>query len=203
MKPGVIQVVVSVLSKHVGWKVPGILARALIKRKMIFSNTRWSEEGGPEAAFVKRILLAPALTAALAETVGQGEALSIMHEVLVAVGCQEQVGHLKTVEKERMSGMAYLMAFHDLMDEVGAPRFNERSYIEKSDEICHFVIRRCVFYDFFTETGVPELTKAFCEVDKKFFPEAFPDFSFHRAGSWENTIAYGEDHCEFVFERTG
>ena len=203
MKPGVIQVVVSVLGKHMGWKMPGILARALTTRKMIFRNTHWYEEGGPEAAFVKRILLAPALTTALAETVGRDEALSILHEALLTVGCQEQAGHLKTLEKKGLSGMAYLMAFHDLMDEVGAPRFNERSYIEKSDDICHFVIRRCVFYDFFTETGVPELTRTFCEVDKAFFPAAFPDFTFHRAGSWENTIAYGKDRCEFVFEKAG
>jgi hypothetical protein len=201
MKPRVIQVVVSGLGKHFGWRVPGIMARALVRRKKIFRKTHWGEEGDEEAAFVESISLAPALVKVLGETVGRDDALSIVHEVLVAVGCQEQAGHLRALEKTDLLGMARLMAFHDLMDEVGAPRFNERSYITKSDEVCHFVIRRCIFNDFFTETGVPELTRAFCEVDKVFFPAAFPDFAFHRAGSWENTIAYGEDQCEFIFEK--
>ncbi len=36
----------------------------------------------------------------------------------------------------------------------------------------------------------PELTKIFYEVDKEFFPKAFPEFKFHRNGSWENTIVW-------------
>jgi hypothetical protein len=201
MEAGEIQVVFSVLGKHLGWRMPRILAKALTRRKRVSGKTRWAEESSPEAAFVARISLAPALTRVLRETVGQDEALSIMHELLVTMGCREQRGHLNTLDPAGQSGMAHLMAFHNLMDEVGAPRFNDRSYITKSDEICHFVIRRCIFYDFFSETGVPELTRAFCEVDKVFFPAAFPDYTFHRAGSWENTIAYGKDRCEFVFEK--
>jgi len=57
------------------------------------------------------------------------------------------------------------------------------------------------FQRFFTEVGTPELTKLFCDVDREFFPKAFPDFKFHRGSSWENTIAYGMDHCEFIFEK--
>ena len=45
------------------------------------------------------------------------------------------------------------------------------------------------------------LGKLFCEVDREFFPEAFPDFRFHRGDSWDNTIAYGKDHCDFIFEK--
>jgi hypothetical protein len=67
--------------------------------------------------------------------------------------------------------------------------------------MCHFAITRCVFNDFFTAVGTPELTRLFCDVDRRFFPEAFPGLRFHRGGSWENTIACGQDHCEFVFER--
>jgi hypothetical protein len=55
-------------------------------------------------------------------------------------------------------------------------------------------------YDFFTEVGTPELTRLFCEVDREFFPRAFPDLRFYRGDSWENTIAYGKNQCEFIFE---
>jgi len=101
------------------------------------------------------------------------------------------------------AGMERLMAFNNLMDQKGAPRFNKREYVKQDENICHFLITRCVFNDFFAETGTSELTKLFCEVDHRFFPEAFPDFRFHRGDSWENTIAYGKDHCEFVFEKKG
>jgi hypothetical protein len=93
------------------------------------------------------------------------------------------------------------MAFNNLMDKKGAPQFNKREYVKQNNNICHFIITRCVFYDFFTEAGTPELTRLFCEVDREFFPGAFPDFRFYRDGSWENTIAYGKNQCEFVFER--
>jgi len=49
--------------------------------------------------------------------------------------------------------------------------------------------------------GTPELTKLFCEVDRRFFPKAFPGLRFHRGDSWENTIACGKDRCESVFEK--
>ncbi len=48
---------------------------------------------------------------------------------------------------------------------------------------------------------MPELTRLFCEVDTEFFAEAFPEFRFHRGDSLENTVAYGKDHCVFIFER--
>jgi hypothetical protein len=51
------------------------------------------------------------------------------------------------------------------------------------------------------ETGTPELTQLFCEVDIEFFSQAFPEFKFHRGDSVENTVAYGKDHCDFIFEK--
>ncbi len=32
------------------------------------------------------------------------------------------------------------------------------------------------------------------------FTEAFPDLEFTRGDSWENTIAFGKDHCEYILE---
>lgn len=124
-----------------------------------------------------------------------------MREILIPIGCNEQWNHLQSLGISNEEPMKRLRAFNDLMDKEGTPQFNKREYVEQSDNICHFVITRCIFKDFFTEAGTPELTKLFCEVDKEFFPKAFPDFKFHRGSSWENTIAYGRDHCEFIFEK--
>lgn len=124
-----------------------------------------------------------------------------MEDLLVSIGCNEQWEHLKSVDVPEGAGMARLMGFNERMDRKGTPRFNKREYVKQDERICHFLITRCLFHDFFTEAGTPELTKVFCEVDRRFFPEAFPGFRFHRGDSWENTIAYGKDHCEFIFEK--
>ena len=126
-----------------------------------------------------------------------------MENILVPIGCAEQWDHLSAIDVAGKSPMDQLRAFNERMDEQGGPRFNVREVLRQDDEICHFTITRCVFYDFFAESGTPELTELFCEVDRRFFPEAFPGLRFHRGGSWDNTIAYGDDHCEFVFEQKG
>ena len=203
MKPKQIQTIKSILNASIGWSWPVVLLKALIKKRKIYSETRWAKATGSEAEFVKRICVAPALYIELAETIGKHKAFEVLERLLVSIGCQEQWDHLNSMEMPEPSGMGRLMAFNELMDQKGAPRFNRREYVKQDDKMCHFVITRCVFYDFFSEVGTPELTKLFCEVDRRFFPEAFPDFRFHRGDSWENTIAYGKDLCEFVFEKKG
>jgi len=124
-----------------------------------------------------------------------------MAKILVPLGCNKQWEHLQSLRFSDTQPMEKLMTFNNLMDRRGASRFNRRKYVKLNDDVCHFIITRCVFKDFFTEAETPELTKLFCEVDKKFFPKAFPEFKFHRGNSWENTIAYGKDYCEFIFKR--
>ena len=65
--------------------------------------------------------------------------------------------------------MERLMAFNDLQDKIGVPRFDRREYIKQNDNICHFIITRCIFCNFFSEAGTPELTKIFCEKSAKIF----------------------------------
>jgi hypothetical protein len=196
-----IQIIVSVLGGGVGWSWPILLLKALAKKNTYFSKTHWSNVEGPETDFVKRISVALALYIELGKSIGRDKAFEVMEELLVSVGCNEQWDHLNSMDVSKGTGMERLMAFNRLVDEKGAPRFNKRDYVKQDEKICHFLIIRCVFNDFFAEVGTPELTKSFCEVDHRFFPEAFPDFRFHRGASRENTIAYGKDHCEFVFEK--
>jgi hypothetical protein len=42
--------------------------------------------------------------------------------------------------------------------------------------------------------------QAIAEATREYWPQAAPEFRFHRGDSWENTIAYGKEHCEFIFE---
>jgi hypothetical protein len=200
MKSREIQIIGSTLRASVGRTWPLLVLQALRTKKALLGQSRWSKTRGPEAQFVKRIALAPALYLELVERNGRDEAFQAVEQILVPIGCAEQWDHLNAIDVAGKSPMGRLRAFNERMDEKGGPRFNEREVLRQDDEMCHFVITKCVFYDFFTEVETPELTKLFCDVDRRFFPEAFPGLRFHRRGSWENTIAYGQDHCEFVFE---
>lgn len=196
-----LQSIRKLLRTQFGWAWPSILLEGLRNRVTVFNNTQWCSAEGAEAEFVRRLSVIPALYASLESRLGKEAALQNMQELLIPFGCSEQWGHLNRMGGNGITGMERLMAFHNLMDREGAPRFNTRQYIQQDEKICHFLITRCIFHEIFSAAGTPELTKAFCEVDRVFFPEAFPDFQFHRAGSWENTIAYGREHCVFVFEK--
>jgi hypothetical protein len=190
------------LQQEVGRTWPLFLLSCLLKKKSLFSSTRWAKNSGAEAKFVKRLSIITSVYRTLAEKIGREKAFNIIKKIVVPVGCSEQWAHFNSLALSKERGMGRLMKFHNLMDREGAPQFNTRNYIKRNDTTCHFIIKRCVFNDFFTEVKFPELTKLFCEVDKEFFPNAFPELSFHRENNWENTIAYGKDHCEFIFERT-
>lgn len=196
-----IKIIKSVLSKKVGWLWPIFLVKCLFRGKSIFSRSRWSKSEGPESEFVKRFSFASAGYLELKVKVGQEKAFEIMKNILIPVGCNEQWKHFQSLEVFGTKPMEQLMKFNRLMDRKGAPQFNERKYIRQDDTVCHFITTRCIFYDFFSEVGTPKLTKLFCDVDREFFPQAFPDLTFHRGSSWENTIAYGMDRCEFIFEK--
>jgi hypothetical protein len=195
------KIIKSVLSKEIGWSWPLFLVKSLIRGNAIFRETRWAKVKGAESEFVKRFSLACAVYVGLGREIGEEKAFEVVKRILVPIGVNEQWNHLNSLRLFKETGMARLMAFHNLMDRKGAPQFNRREYVRQNTNNCHFIITRCVFYDFFAEVGTPELTKLFCEVDREFFPGAFPDFRFDRGNSWENTIAYDKDHCDFIFTK--
>ena len=200
MKPTERNIVKAVLSKEIGWFYIPLLFKCIIRKKSIFKNCHWTNEQSPESEFVKRLSFASALYLELQKKMSTEKSFEIMRKILVSIGCKQQWEQFYTLKSDE-NPMAKLMAFNDLMDTEGTPQFNRREYLEQNDSICHFVITRCVFSDFFHEAGTPELTKLFCAVDQEFFPKAFPDFEFHRGGSWKNTIAYGKNHCDFIFQK--
>ena len=195
------KIIKSVLSKEIGWFWPLFLIKSLIKGNAIFKETHWAKAKAAESEFVKRFSLASAVYVGLGGKIGKEKAFKVVKKILVPIGVNEQWNHLDSLHLSENTGIARLMAFHNLMDKKGAPQVNKREYVKQNSSICHFVITRCVFYDFFAEVGMPELTKMFCEVDREFFPGAFPDFKFDRGNSWENTIAYGKNQCDFIFTK--
>jgi len=201
MKRGEIRIIKSVLQKRVGWSWPVLLFKSLLKGRSIYKNTHWAKEKGEEAMFDKRLSFSSALYIELQKKFNKENSFDIMRKIIVPMGCNEQLKNTKSLNILNKEPMEQLLSFYGFMGIGGVGKFVIRKLIKANNDILHYEVRDCFFARFYKETGTPELTKLFCEVDTEFFPKAFPDFKFHRGGSLENTVAYGKDHCVFIFER--
>jgi hypothetical protein len=74
----------------------------------------------------------------------------------------------------------------------------EREYI--SNENCFgFNVKKCLYVDYLTSEGAPELVIALCNLDYR-VADLFPEgFGFYR----EKCLAHGDDICDFRYVRTG
>jgi hypothetical protein len=189
-----------VLSKEFGWMLPALFKNSLSRKSELLRSARWSS--AEEAEFVKRLPLVSALYLELVDVSDKENAINIMRKIIVPIGLNESMEGFCRLEGKYEIPMEHLVSYLDYVDEKGAGRFCEREYLEKSDCVCHRVVTKCPFHGFFSKAGTPELTQLFCEVDKVFYEKAFPELVFYRGDSWDNTIAYGKDHCDFIFEST-
>lgn len=198
-----ISILGSVLSKELGWAWPVFLVGCLSRSNTVFGRTRWATPAVPteEARYAQRFSLAAAMYLRLIERLGREQALAVMRKILLPIGDATSRRFLDSLDLVHVSGIERFMAFKTRMQDTVEDRFNVREYITVDATTCHYVIKRCLAYDFFSEAGTPELTRLICEADNVFFPQAFPDLTFSRGDSWENTIAYGQDHCEYVLKK--
>ena len=82
---------------------------------------------------------------------------------------------------------------------VRTGKFQEVEVVARSGDRCHVRMHRCVYHEFFTELGHPEITYAICDSDQIFYDALFPEYRFDRNGSWKNTIAHGAPCCDYVW----
>lgn len=201
-----LSIVSSVLREEVGWSWPLFLAGCLHHSNKIFSNTRWAAPDAPldEASYLKRFAVAASIYLRLRPQLGPERAYSAVGRIIVPIGCanaRQQFDSLATSKTPEMIGLPRLMAVHKLIQASDLGRFCRREYVVVTESLCHYVVRHCLALEFFTQVGTPELAVHVCQVDNTFFPQAFPEFKFSRGDSWENTIACGKDHCEFILEK--
>lgn len=201
MTAGQIKILRSVLKEQIGRTWPLFFAQCVIQGKKLFRNTRWARNPGEESEFVMRLAIAPAIYVDLQRKTGKEKAFEATKKIVTPIALNKLLHHLKTLNLSVTDGMEQLLAYRKIFDEEGAGKFCERHYLTKNNNMCHYIVTRCIFHDFFTETGTPELTGIFCDVDRRFYEHAFPSFRFHRGDSWENTIACGRSQCDFIIER--
>lgn len=189
-----------ILSKEIGWALPLLLIKCLIRKNKLFKNTKWSKVKGEESEFVKRLPLVSTIYLELKRRYDTEKAITIIRNIIVPIGLNESMTGFQTLKNSKKTPLEYLISYLDFIDEKGAGRFCNREYPKKNNHVCHRVVTKCPFHGFFSEAGTPELTQLFCEVDKVFYEKVFPELIFHRGNSWKNTIAYGRDHSDFIFE---
>ena len=189
-----------VLRSQLGRRWPLFLLGCAVRGRALIASTRWATAAvsRAEARYASRLALASAVYLSLSTRIGQPRAYNLMRQLLLAIGCMAPRRVLTSMNDPPTSAMDRLMAFQRRMQQSDAGRFNTRVYRTVDATTCHYTITRCIVSEVFTAAGTPELTRLICEVDRVFFAQAFREFAFSRGDSWENTIAYGRQCCEFI-----
>ena len=199
---GDIGIIRRVLRREVGRMWPFFLVKALVAGLKAFRKTCWAGKRTGEARFVRRMLVLPGIYVTLTGRLGRKKALEIMDAIMRSLGLNELVHQAESVGLGSMAdGGQRMDAYRECMVEKHIGDFNEFDYVSQGQDRLHFRVSRCVFHTFFVEMGTPELTRTFCDIDRVFFERYFPEYEFHRNGSWCNTLGYGRDSCEYVIDR--
>jgi hypothetical protein len=192
---------VRVLRRHAGRRWPVILLRSLVSARSLVRGTRWATDRTAEAGFVRRMAFAPAIYLELKERLGADRALAAVGESITAIGLREVTGTLRSLPAAPPDPMDHLQAFYQAANQKPPNVFMARTTTWQTADRFRFRITRCLFHEFFTAVGTPELTQLFCAIDEEFFPRAFPQLAFHRDGTLNNTIGRGNTVCQFAFDR--
>ena len=156
---------------------------------------------GLEKDFVDVTALQTWMYLKLKERVGKEKAYEIIRAVVIPVGLAVQEGTMRSVEAPRT--FENFIAFHDRMSREGITRWSRKEVLEHSENRYEWQILNCGFHEFFSNIGVPELTRLMCEIDNAIYNTYLTDeMTFHRGGVGKR-IVDGAKTCRFILERHG
>jgi len=148
--------------------------------------------------FVKTVALQAWLYIRLKDRVGQEKAYEIMRAVILPIALAVQQGNFRSVEAGRT--FENLIHYQQRTNREGPTRWNRMEIEEQSGKRYVFRVKNCLFHEFFSSMGAPELAKFMCATDNAIFSSYLPEeVIFHRMGL-NNTIADGASECRFVLE---
>jgi len=148
--------------------------------------------------FVKRVAFLAWLYIRLKKRLGQERAFEIIRSVFLTAGLAVQLGNFRVVEAPRT--FENLVSYQQQTNREGPTRWNKMEILEQNNIRYEFRVHNCMFYDFFSRIGIPELTTVMCSVDNAIFNAYLPEkVTFHRDGCG-NRIADGAPSCHFVIE---
>lgn len=149
--------------------------------------------------FIKEYAFIAWLYKRLAKKVGEKKAFEILRASILTTGIAVQQANFRNVETER--NFENLVLFQKRTKESGSTKLNKMKIISETKNKYEFRVTKCAFYELFYFLKVPELTKIFCSIDNAIFCSYLPEkVIFHRNGIG-NTIANGNEYCEFVLKK--
>jgi len=190
-----------ILRRHVGSSWPIELIAAILATRSVVRGTRWASERSGEATFIRRqAAFAPALYLRLKKRLGPERALAAVREVVRTIGTREVQGYFASISDLPQDPIDRVAAAYDrarrdpnwsfmLRFAPGSPVQSPYQY--------RFSLTGCVFHEFFTAVGTPELTRIYCEIDEAGMPSLLPELGFR----YDGTVGRGNPTCEFVFDR--
>ncbi len=147
------------------------------------------------ADFKKSYGLISCLYMNLAKRMPQKQAFEIMRAVLLPLGMATMQSNFREAEAER--NFDNLIHYQQLAKEEGATKLNKVRIDHIGNDKYSYAVTRCMFYEFFREMGVPELTGIMCSIDNAVFSSYLPNqIRFHREVG--HTICEGAPECEFL-----
>jgi hypothetical protein len=131
--------------------------------------------------------------------ISKKEAFELTRACILTSGLSVQQANFRNVECER--SLENLVKYQQRANREGSTRLNTIEIVEDSDTKYSFKVTRCLFFEFFTELKIPELTTIMCSIDNAIFSSYMPEeLVFHRNGL-NNTIAAGAKECTFVIDK--
>lgn len=134
----------------------------------------------------------------LKQKIGQHRAFEIMRVALLTGGTATQNLQFDTVHKER--NFKNFSALEIENNRTGLVRWNTMEVVERSERRFEIKITRCMFHEFATSVGIPEMTPVVCQIDNAMFNSYLPDEMTFDRGLLGGRIAGGKRECNFVWE---
>ena len=129
---------------------------------------------------------------------GQENAYEVLRAIVVPIGLAIQQGNFRTLEAPR--SFENLITYQQRTHREGITRWNTVEILEQNPKVYEIKVTQCMYYNFYSSLGIPEMTRMMCAVDNAIFNTYLPEkITFHRKGTG-NRIADGAEACTFVIE---
>lgn len=134
----------------------------------------------------------------LKKKIGQHRAFEIMRVALLTGGTASQNLQFDTVNMAR--NFQNFSALEIENNRNGLVRWNTMEIVERSALRFEIKITRCMFHEFASAVGIPEMTPIVCQIDNAMFNSYLPDeMTFDRGGIGQR-IADGKHACNFIWQ---
>ncbi len=194
--------VLKIFTRNFGlFKAIWLLAGSITGSGKVFRDSAWGERDDAEAKYVKSIALLPAIYLRLKAEFPESATMKAMNEIVIKVSWSVD---LRFIKKHKLlsieNSFTRWRKYRNKLASEGFGLFNDIRDVEVTEQKMHYIVYRCIFHDFMSRTGVPELTRLICDYDKLCQAKLFPELEFDRNGAPENTLGHGSDCCHYLWQ---